>query len=140
MPGIDQHPCGDILPQPPIFVQEQGSAPATHHLWTSAPSTSSNAYPSPKVCRQIKGRRAWNQCTYCEQVGHFANECKNPHRHCPQCGYCKVKGVACNYPRKESRQLKANWRGAKKGIPTDARDQDDGAVADDYYPEMNWEA
>lgn len=124
LPGLDSHPCPQVLPEPPRFVmaKDQKSqvyvpvpAPLPSHLpdvinVPPSPSISPSSFvpkvPTPEDHR-MAGKRPRNKCPHCGKGGHFGRECKTPHLYCAARGYCKVRAKSdCKYPRAHGRQAR----------------------------------
>jgi hypothetical protein len=139
MPGLDSHPCPEVLPEPPRFVMTRDlesqvyvpvPAPPPSHLPCAtdaplplSPSTShasaiSHLTTSTPEDRRTSGKRPRNKCPYCNKGGHFGRECKTPHIFCAERGYCKVRAKSnCEYPRAHGRASRMKHRKAKKQQP-----------------------
>jgi hypothetical protein len=141
MPGLDAHPCPEVLPEPPCFVMTRDlesqvyvpvPAPPPSHLPCAtdvplppSPSTShtsviSHLTTSTPKDRRTSGKRPRNKCPYCNKGGHFGRECKMPHIFCAERGYCKVRAKSnCKYPWAHGRASHMKHRKAKKEQPSE---------------------
>jgi hypothetical protein len=105
MPGLDAHPCPQILPEPPRFIMTRDlesqvyvpvPAPPPSHLpcttdvplppSASASHTSviSHLTTSTPKDHRTTGKQPRNTCPYCNKGGHFGRECKTPHMFCAE--------------------------------------------------------
>jgi hypothetical protein len=110
LPGLNTHPCPQILPEPPCFVMAKDlesqvyipvPAPLPSHLPSTIdvppsppPSNSISSFiteysPVPEYCC-TSGKHPENICPHCGKSGHFYRECKIPHIYCASHGYCKL--------------------------------------------------
>jgi hypothetical protein len=128
LPGLDAHPCPDILPDPPHFTMvKEGQtyvpvpAPLTSFLpdaadippspsIASASSSSSSSFSAHHLGpedHRTSGKHPRNKCPHCHKCGHFGRECKTPHIFCANRGFCKLqKKTECPYPRAHGRQAR----------------------------------
>jgi len=125
LPGLDTHPCPQILPEPPHFIMVKDlesqvyvpmPVPLPSHLPNvdvpPSPSTSTSSSlftehsPTPED-RRTSGKHPKNTCPHCGKSEHFSRECKTPHIHCANQGYCKLRYKSdCKYPRSHGRQAR----------------------------------
>ena len=128
LPGLDAHPCPQILPEPPCFIMAKDlesqvyipvPVPPPSHLpcvtdAPPSPSPSSSSIssfiteysPAPKD-RHSSSKCPKNVWPHCGKSGHFGRECKTPHIYCANCGYCKLRAKSdCKYPCAHGRQAR----------------------------------
>jgi hypothetical protein len=103
LPGLNAHPCPEILPEPPHFIMTKDLesqiyvpvlAPLPSHLPCAtdaplppSPSTShtsviSHLTTSTPKDQHTSGKQPRNKCPYCNKGGHFGQECRTPHIFC----------------------------------------------------------
>ena len=125
LPGLDTHPCPQILPEPPRFVMAKDlesqvyipvPVPPPSHLPCAtdtppSPSPSNSSIssfiteysPAPED-RRSSGKHPKDVCPHCGKSGHFGRECKTPHIYCANHGYCKLRAKSdCKYPHAHGR-------------------------------------
>jgi hypothetical protein len=148
LPGLDTHPCPQILPEPPCFIMAKDlesqvyipvPAPPPSHLpcatdMPPSPSPSNSSIssfiteytPVPEDCC-TSGKCPKNVCPHCGKGGQFGRECKTPHIYCANCGCCKLRAKSdCKYPHAHGRQARIMHKKIKAQVGLEG---DSGYVA-----------